>query len=86
MPLIHHNADTSPLTDEEIKWCKALEKLLLKTPKRFGMYTIGDANITCFDKVELAARGIELEDQSASQANLLLATIRSSEQIAGLCG
>ena len=76
-----------PLTDEEIKWCKSLEKILLKTPKRFGLFTTGmDASLGVYDQDECIERGVVEDDLKPITAGLGLATIHSSKPIGGWCG
>ena len=86
MPSFNNSPDTAPLTKEEKAWCRKLEKLLLSTPDRFGIYTIGDPELVVFDKDECVVRGIEQEDCFPSNNNLHLAQINSSEHIQGWCG
>lgn len=86
MPIFRDDVLTSRLTAEEKAWCKALEKLLMATPARFGLSTIGDRDIECFDDDAMTARGIDIIDGGASIAKLSLATIRSRVNIHGLCG
>lgn len=86
MPAFNEFADTSSLTKEEKAWCRKLEKLLLSTPERFGIYTIGDCGLNIFDRDVCEERGIEQEECNPSHVNLDLASIRSSEHIQGWCG
>mgnify|MGYP003441088384 CR=1 FL=1 len=79
-------SSAEPLTDEEIKWCKSLEKLLMKTPKRFGLFTIGDADLGVYDQDECIDRGVDEDDLKPIKAGLGLATIHSNKQIGGWCG
>lgn len=85
MPITFSDLDTESLSAAELKWCQELEKLLLKTPERFGLYVVGDADITCFDAQKMAAKGIEIEDGNSGNAKLNLALISSRVQISGLC-
>ena len=86
MPSFNKSPDTKPLTNEEKTWCGKLETILKKTPKRFGIYTIGDPCLSIFDRDEMKARGIEQEEGNDEVHNLNLASIKSSEGIQGWCG
>ena len=86
MPIFNDSPDTQPLTPSEKAWCRKLEKLLLSTPERFGISTIGDANLSVFDRVACEERGIEQEECNPDNANLNLAYIESKEHIQGWCG
>lgn len=72
------NLQTSPLTQEEAAWCKALEKLLLATPARLGLHV--------FDEAAVDLRGVDIADGGADQAGLQLATVRSRVCIHSLAG
>jgi hypothetical protein len=86
MPYFNDYPDTKPLTKEEKTWCRKLENILKKTPKRFGICTIGDPCLSIFDREEMEARGIEQEEGNDEIHNLNLASIKSSEGIQGWCG
>lgn len=44
--------DIEPLTKEEKKWLKDFQKLMDKCPSsRFGAYTVGDSDLTIYDKI-----------------------------------
>jgi nucleoside-triphosphatase THEP1 len=43
--------DAMPLEKSELKWLKKLQKVLNECPtSRLGAYTIGDANLSIYDK------------------------------------
>jgi hypothetical protein len=86
MPTFIDPENTTPLTPDEKKWCIALERLLLKTPKRFGIATVGDPDLTIFDRVACERLGIEQEECNPQNNGLGLAHISSSENIQGWCG
>ena len=86
MPTFNNCPNTKPLTEKEKEWCVKMETLLKNTPKRFGLYTVGDASLGVFDKVECEKRGIEQEECEPDNAGLDLAHIDSSECIQGWCG
>ena len=86
MPIFNESPDTALLTKEEKTWIRKLEKLLLSTPKRFGVFTIGDPTLHIYDKYEMQERGIEEEECNDSDVNLNLAMIDSSTHINGWCG
>lgn len=53
---------TEPLTKEELAWMRALEKLLLNPPStRLGFYTVGDSNLTAYDRSREAEVLAELD-------------------------
>lgn len=87
MPIFNESPDTESLTKEEKAWCKNLEKLLMKTPARFGISVVGDPWLLIFDSDEYEARDIEQEESlDGTNAGLILARIQSSEEIQGWCG
>jgi hypothetical protein len=87
MPSYDENITTKPLNAVEMKWCSDVEKLFAKVPSRFGLFITGmDSDIRVFDRDELKKRNIELQDHSASDADLNLATIETKTAIFGLCG
>lgn len=38
------------MTQEEAAWIRKMQKLLAQCPERFGFYTIGDPELTIFDR------------------------------------
>ncbi len=80
------NLQTSPLTKEEAAWCKALEKLLLATPARLGLHTVGDRCLHVFDEAAVDLRGVDIADGGAEQAGLQLVTVSSRVCIHSLSG
>ena len=86
MAYFNETPDTTLLSKEEKAWVRKLEKVLLSTPKRFGIYTIGDPTLHIFDKHEMESRNIEQEECNDASANLDLASVNSSEGIQGWCG
>ena len=86
MPRYLDCIDGLELNEKEKKWCSSIEELLMKTPKRFGMYITGDAHITIFDKTVADEIGIEIEDGNTWANHLDIAEIKTSEAIRGLCG
>lgn len=77
---------TTPLTKVEAAWCKALEKLLLATPSRLGLCTVGDRCLFVFDEAAVDLRGVDIADGGAAQAGLQLVTVRSRVCIHSLSG
>lgn len=79
-------SEKGSLTKEEAAWCKALEKLLLSTPARLGLHTVGDRNLHVFDQAAVNLRKINIADGGAERAGLQLGLIRSSVCIHSLSG
>jgi hypothetical protein len=77
---------TAPLSAGEKAWCKKLERLLLAAPTRFGLYTIGDCDLTVFDALEAKRIGLPIEDGLPGHAGLEFTKIKSRVNIHGLCG
>ena len=78
--------DTPPLTKEERKWIKDLERVLLRAPPRLELYTIGDAGLSVFTN-EFGTDGPDnIEDCHTTGDGRGLGTIRSACKIHGLCG
>ena len=76
----------SPLTPEEQRWVRALERLLLKAPARLELYTVGDRGLTVFTN-EFGTDGEDdIVDCRTSQDGRTLASVRSACKIHGLCG
>ena len=86
MPYFNTGHNVEPLTKEETKWCKDLEKLLLNAPARFGLYTIGDSEINIFDREACERDGIPQEECEPGNRGYGLASIQSKHQIQGWCG
>ena len=84
--MAHYELKTSPLTSEEKTWCKKLEKLLLSTPDRLGLYTIGDRDLHVFDEAEATRTGLDIADCAASSAGLVLERIKCRVNIHSLAG
>ena len=80
------NLQTSPLTKEEAAWVMALEKLLLATPARLGLLTVGDRCLHVFDEAAVDLRGVDIADGGAEQAGLQLVTVSSRVCIHSLSG
>ena len=78
--------NTSSLTVEEKKWCQALERLLMKTPSRFGIATIGDPELQIFDRKACERDGIPQEEGIPMNRGYGLVSLQSSEGIQGWCG
>lgn len=71
-----------PLTVEEKKWLEKLEAVLAKCPsERFASYTIGDPNVTIYDKSfepeidALCDRGCDV-GRSVEEVGCALAIVR----------
>ena len=86
MPIFNNTPDTEPLSKEEKAWIRKLERVLISTPRRFGISTIGDNDLSIYDKDEMIARGIEEEECNDSANNLDLARVKCSTAIQGWCG
>ena len=72
---------TKPITKEEEKWAKRLEKLMSKVPDRFGLYISGDYHITAFDKNAVVG---DIQDGNMSLQKEVLIIIDTTEAIHGL--
>ena len=86
MPLYIVGSEVEDLTKEEKQWCQKLEKLLLNTPPRFGIATMGDPDLSIFDKIASDQAGIPQEEFLPQNNGYGLARIVSSEHIQGWCG
>lgn len=59
--------EIDPLTEDERKWIKKLQKVLNECPsRRMSSYTTGDNDITIYD---IAADASELSDNAARDSN-----------------
>lgn len=84
--MVDYDLKTTPLTSDEKAWCKKLEKLLLATPARLGLYTIGDRDLHVYDAVEVERSGLDIADGATSQAGLEFDIIKSRVGIHSLAG
>lgn len=62
---------TKPLTTTESAWMKELEKLMKNAPPRIGFYTIGDANLTAYDRSREAEINAELDSRNVDFCNVI---------------
>ncbi len=77
---------TPPLTKEERRWIRDLERVLLRTPKRLELYTIGDRDLTVFTN-EFGTDGEDsIVDCAPGHDGRSLAHVKSACPIHGLCG
>lgn len=67
-------------------WMKRLERVLLDAPPGIGIYTIGDADLTVYDKAAYLASGVDLCDGGAYRAGVVIGSIRSAVEIEGVPG
>lgn len=81
------------LTAAEAAWLKQFQALMEKCPsKRLGAYTVGDADLTIYDKSvhdkHLKANPREERDDTAVHAELgtVLISIKMPFQVDGVCG
>lgn len=84
--MAHYELRTAPLSPEEKAWCQKLEKLLLATPARLGLYSIGDCELSVYDAVEVVRTELDIADCATSRAGLELGKIKSRVNIHSLAG
>ena len=76
-----------PLTKEEIRWLKKLEKVFWECPSdRIGFYTIGDADLTVIDEKILREYDLEIADGKAHSNGIYLGFISTKIGIQGVSG
>lgn len=80
--------NAEPLTTEEKKWLKQLEKVFNKCPSsRLGCYTIGGAALTFFDnEMTYLCEDGDVCDGKAEVAGIELASINTKINIDGVSG
>ncbi len=84
--MIDYSDEVKPLTTEEKKWIKKLERALKHCPTRLGLYTVGDAFLGIYDKVVQEKHDIGIEDGGAEEVGIDLGYVRSSVQIEAVSG
>lgn len=79
--------EVEPLTTEEEKWIKKLEKLLLACPSdRIHLFTIGDRYLTVIDGNIMDEYCLDIHDGYAETYGLVLANICSKPLIHATTG
>jgi hypothetical protein len=73
-----------PLTEDEARWVRSLERILLRAPSRLELLTIGDRGLSVVDRD--GARLSTLCDGAARDDGIVLADIRSRCIIHGVSG
>jgi hypothetical protein len=73
-------------TTEEKRWLRRLERVLLDAPYSIGLYTIGDHDLTAYDRDVVLDEDIRIEDGGAEAAGVVLGTVRSRVRIDGVSG
>lgn len=74
----------APLTDDEQKWIKRLQRTLDACPDRLELVTIGDADLSIVDKD--GARESELADGAAGRDGIVLSVINGKPLVHGVSG
>lgn len=74
------------LSAEEKAWCKKLEKLLLATPPRLGLYTVGDRELAVYDALEVEKTGLDIADCATSSSGLQFESVKCRVNIHSLAG
>lgn len=78
--------NVTPLSAEEKRWVRDLERVLLRTPERLELYTIGDRDLTVFTN-EFGTDGKDsIVDCAPGNDGRSLAHVKSACPIHGLCG
>lgn len=79
--------EVDPLTTEESRWVKKLEKLLLACPSdRIALVTTGDNHLHVIDNGVTLRHDFELHDGSAHRNGVVIAGARSKPQIHAVSG
>lgn len=75
--------DVAPLSAEEKRWVRDLERVLLRAPERLALIAIGDKDLSVFS----AEHGTDdIHDGHASRDGRVLASVRSGCVIHGVSG
>lgn len=74
----------APLTDDERRWIRRLERVLMDAPARLEVVTIGDRSLRVVDRD--GALRVDLHDGAAHANGVVLATVRSACNVHGVSG
>jgi len=75
------------LTKIEAAWVRRLQKVLDDCPARIGFFTIGDPNLTMYDKAKEAdfSRDRDLPNE-VDRCDARLGDVRFTSHVHGVCG
>jgi len=82
----NYKDEVKPLSKKEEAWMKRLEKALMSCPPRLGLSTIGDAQLSVYDRSVAEKYNLELQDGLQEAQGIYLGEIYSSVNIDGISG
>jgi hypothetical protein len=82
----NYSDEVKPLSKKEEAWMRKLEKVLMSCPPRLGLSTIGDAQLSVYDRIIAEKYDLELHDGLQESQGIYLGEVHSSVNIDGISG